>query len=43
MALNRSPEFKIVIVQIVCVVESQSESAWGLTNLFNKGLEGDSI
>ena len=28
MALNRSTEFKSVIVQIVCVVEIQSESAW---------------
>ena len=28
MALNRSPEFKEVIVQIVCVVKSQFESAW---------------
>ena len=27
MALNRSLEFKVVIVQIVCVVEIQSESA----------------
>ena len=26
MALNRSSEFKVVIVQIVCVVEVQSES-----------------
>ena len=33
MALNRSPEFKVVIVQIVCVVEVQSESAWALTNI----------
>ena len=32
MALNRSPEFKGVIVQIVYVVEIQSESAWALTN-----------
>ena len=31
MALHRSPEFKAVIVQIVCVVEIQSESAWALT------------
>ena len=29
MALNHSPEFKGVIVQIVCVVEIQFESAWG--------------
>ena len=43
MALNRSPEFEVVIVQIVSVVESQSESAWGLTKLFKKGLDGDSI
>ena len=28
MVLNRSPEFKDVIVQIVCVVENQFESAW---------------
>ena len=42
MALNRSPELKVVIVQIVCVVESQSETAWALPNLFNKDL-GDSI
>ena len=33
MALNRSPEFKGVIDQIVCVVEIQSESAWALTNI----------
>ena len=34
MALNRSPEeSKVVIVQIVCVVEIQSESAWTLTNI----------
>ena len=33
MALNLSPEFKGVIVQIVCVVEIQSESAWALTNI----------
>ena len=26
MALNRSPEFKVVIVQIVCIVKNQSES-----------------
>ena len=30
MALNRSPEFKGVIV---CVVEIQFESAWALTNV----------
>ena len=33
MALDRSPEFKVVTVQIVCVVEIQSESAWALTNI----------
>ena len=33
MALNRSPEFKVVIVQIVCVVEIKYESAWALTNI----------
>ena len=33
MALNRSPEFQGVIVQIVCVVEIQFESAWALTNI----------
>ena len=33
MAQNRSPEFKVVIVRIVCVVEIQSESAWALTNI----------
>ena len=33
MALGRSHEFKVVIVQIVCVVEIQSESAWALTNI----------
>ena len=43
MALNRSPEFKVAIAQIIYVVESQSESAWALTNLFNEGLGGDSI
>ena len=32
MALNRSPEFKGVTVQIVCV-EIQPESAWNLTNI----------
>ena len=31
MAPDCSPEF--VIVQIVCVVEIQSESAWALTNI----------
>ena len=31
-ALNRSSEFKDVIVQIVCVVEIQFESAWALTS-----------
>ena len=33
MALNHSPEFKVVIVQIVCVVEIRSETAWALTNI----------
>ena len=34
MALNRSPEFKVVmIVQIVCVVVIQSYSAWALINI----------
>ena len=33
MVLNRSSEFKVAIVQIVCVVEFQSESAWALTNI----------
>ena len=33
MALDRSPEFKVVIVQIVCVIEIQSESTWALTNI----------
>ena len=33
MALNRLPEFKGVIVQIVCVVEIQSESARALINI----------
>ena len=33
MALNCSLEFKGVIVQIVCVVDIQSESAWALTNI----------
>ena len=33
MVLGRSPEFKDVIVQIVCVGEIQSESAWALTNI----------
>ena len=32
MALNRSSEFKGVIVQIVFVVEIQSEYTWALTN-----------
>ena len=30
MALNRSPVFKGVSVQIVCVVEIQFESAWAI-------------
>ena len=33
MALNRSPEFKSVIVQTVCVVEIKFKSAWALTNI----------
>ena len=33
MALNRSPEFKGVIVQIVYAVEIQSESGWALINI----------
>ena len=33
MALNRSPEFKSVIVPILCVVEIQSASAWALTHI----------
>lgn len=33
MALNRSPEFKRVIVQIVCVVDILYESTWALTNI----------
>ena len=33
MALNCSSEIKVVIVQIVCVVEIQSESAWAFTNI----------
>ena len=33
MALNRPPESKVVIVQIVCIVEIQSEFAWALTNI----------
>ena len=33
MALDRSPEFKVVIVLIACVVEIESESAWALTNI----------
>ena len=32
-ALYRSPDFKVGIVQIVCVIEIQSESAWDLTNI----------
>ena len=33
MALNRSPEFKVVNVQIVCVLGIQFESAWALSNI----------
>ena len=33
MALNRSHELTGVIVEIVCVVEIQFESAWALTNI----------
>ena len=33
MALDRLPEFKVVIVRPVCVVEIQSESAWALPNI----------
>ena len=33
MALNRSPEFTNVIVQIICVIEFQFEFAWALTNI----------
>ena len=33
LALNRSPELKDVIVQIVCIVEIQSESVLALTNI----------
>ena len=33
MALNRSYEFKGVIVQIGYVAEIQFESAWALTNI----------
>ena len=33
MALNRSSEFKGVIIQIVCVVEIQFESEWALTSI----------
>ena len=35
MALDHSPEFKVVIVQVVCVVEIKSESAWALTNIIS--------
>ena len=38
MASNRSPEFKDVIVQIVCVVEIQFESAWALTNITSRNI-----
>ena len=31
MTLNRSPEFKGVIIQILCVVEIQFESEWSFT------------
>ena len=33
MALDRSSEFKVVIVQIACVVEIKSESARPLTSI----------
>ena len=33
MSLNRSLESKVFLVQIICVVEIQSESAWALTNI----------
>ena len=33
MASNRSPEFKDVLVHIVCVVEIQFESTYSLTNI----------
>ena len=33
MALNCSPEFLGVIVQIVCVVKIQFKSAWALLNI----------
>ena len=33
MALNRSSEFKVLIVEIVCAVEIPSESAWVLSNI----------
>ena len=33
MNLDRSPEFKVVIVHIVCVVEIQSKYARALTNI----------
>ena len=33
MAVNRLHEFKGVVVDIVCVVEIQFESAWALTNI----------
>ena len=33
MDKDRAPEFKVVIVQIVCIVEIQSESAWALSNI----------
>ena len=33
MALNRSPEFKGVIVQIVCAIEIEFESALALNSI----------
>ena len=37
MAPDRSPEFKGVIVQILCIVEIQFESAWALNNQYKIG------